>query len=117
VVPSESDDLRRKIMQAGFEKFIKERKYLTNVTPATVEWYTHAFKWLDTDTPSQENLKVAVLKMRARGLKATGCNSAIRALNAYTLGKCRPGSEVQPCLQASEDRSIERAAMCIADVL
>jgi integrase/recombinase XerD len=70
-------------MQALFEKFIQERKYLANVTEATIQWYTHALKWLDTDTPSQENLRAAVLKMRDKGLKATGCNSAIRALNSY----------------------------------
>jgi len=27
-----------------FEQFIRERLYLHNVSPATVEWYTHAFK-------------------------------------------------------------------------
>lgn len=70
-------------MQARFKQFIQERKYLSNVTEATVQWYTHAFKWLDTDMPSQEDLKAAVLKMRQKGLKATGCNSAISALNSY----------------------------------
>jgi integrase/recombinase XerD len=70
-------------MQAGFEEFIKERKYLTNVTPSTIEWYTHAFKYLDTDRPSLEDLKTAVIRMRENGLKATGTNSALRALNAY----------------------------------
>lgn len=75
-------------MQASFERFIQDRKYLTNVTPATIEWYTHAFKWLDTNAPSQEDLRAAVLRMRERGLKATGCNSAIRALNAYTHWAC-----------------------------
>lgn len=70
-------------MQTGFERFISERRYLANVTEATIQWYTHAFKWLETDAPSQEDLKAAVLKMRAKGLRATGCNSAIRALNAY----------------------------------
>ena len=34
-------------------------------------------------TPSQNELKDAVLRMREKGLKATGCNAAIRAINAY----------------------------------
>jgi len=67
----------------GFSEFIRERQFLSNVSPSTLEWYKHSFKWLDTDSPTQEDLKTAVLKMRAKGLRATGCNSAIRAINAY----------------------------------
>jgi len=67
----------------GFSEFIRERQFLSNVSPSTLEWYKHSFKWLDTESPTQEDLKAAVLKMRAKGLRATGCNSAIRAINAY----------------------------------
>jgi integrase/recombinase XerD len=70
-------------MLPKFQQFINERQYLHNVTPATVEWYTHAFKWLRTESPSQDELKDTVMRMREKGLKATGCNSAIRAINAY----------------------------------
>ena len=68
----------------GFSDFIRERQFLSNVSPSTLEWYKYSFKWLDTDAPTQDDLKAAVLKMRAKGLRATGCNSAIRAINAYT---------------------------------
>ena len=67
----------------GFAQFLRERQYLYNVTPATLEWYTHAFKWLDSEAPSQDGLKEAVLRMREKGLRATGCNSAIQAINCY----------------------------------
>jgi integrase/recombinase XerD len=67
----------------GFSEFIHERKFLSNVSPSTLEWYKHSFKWLPTDSPSQNDLRQAVLRMRERGLKATGCNSAIRAINTY----------------------------------
>jgi len=67
----------------GFSQFIRERQHLSNVSPATLEWYKHSFKWLRTESPSQEELKDAVIRMREKGLKATGCNSAIRAINAY----------------------------------
>lgn len=67
----------------GFSDFIRERQYLTNVSPSTLQWYKYSLKWLDTESPTQEDLKAAVLKMREKGLKATGCNSAIRAINAY----------------------------------
>jgi site-specific recombinase XerC len=84
-------------MQPRFEQFIRERQYLTNVSPATLEWYKHSFKWLPSESPTEQELKDAVIRMREKGLKATGCNSAIRAINAYlhwnTAGtelKCSP---------------------------
>ncbi|MGB7554470.1 MAG: site-specific integrase [Candidatus Korobacteraceae bacterium] len=67
----------------GFSQFSRERQYLSNVSPATLEWYKHSFKWLPSESPTQDDLKDAVLRMREKGLKATGCNSAIRAINAY----------------------------------
>src|SRR5271166_5795088 len=73
----------RKPMLPKFEQFIRERQYLTNVSPATLEWYKHSLKWLRTESPAEDELKGAVLRMREKGLKATGCNSAIRAINAY----------------------------------
>jgi len=68
---------------SSFAAFIQERRYLKNVSPSTVSWYTHAFKWLPSETPTQEQLKDAVMRMRAKGLKETGCNASIRAINAY----------------------------------
>jgi integrase/recombinase XerD len=64
-------------------EFIRERQYVMNVSPATIRWYTSALKWLDTAAPTQEELTRLVVKMRERGLKATGCNAATRAINAY----------------------------------
>lgn len=82
----------------GFQQFIRERQYLTNVSPRTVEWYKNSLKWLPSESPSPEELKDAVMRMREKGLKATGCNCAIRAINAYlhwssagTEKKCGPG--------------------------
>jgi integrase/recombinase XerD len=78
----------------GFSEFIHERQFLSNVSPSTLEWYKYSFKWLRTESPSQEELKEAVLRMREKGLKATGCNSAIRAINTY-LHWANAGSEVK----------------------
>jgi len=84
----------------GFSQFTRERQYLHNVSPATLEWYQNSFKWLRTESPSQDELKDAVIRMREKGLKATGCNSAIRAINAYlhwssagSERKCSAGCE------------------------
>jgi integrase/recombinase XerD len=70
-------------MEARFEQFIRERQFLINVTPATIEWYRNSLKWLRTESPSQADLRDAVLRMRERGLKASGCNSTIQAINCY----------------------------------
>lgn len=77
-----------------FTDFIRERTYLHNVTPATVEWYKHSLKWLRSDSPSKIELQDAVMRMREKGLKATGCNSAIRAINAYLHWKAK-GAEAK----------------------
>ena len=69
-------------MLPEFEQFIKERQYLYNVSPATVSWHTHNLKWLPSMVPTQEELKQVVVRMREKGLRATGCNSAIRSINA-----------------------------------
>lgn len=70
-------------MESRFEQFIRERQYLANVTPATLEWYRRCFKWLPNDSPSQADLKAAVVRMREKGLTAAGCNCVLRCLNAY----------------------------------
>jgi len=38
---------------------------------------------LQSESPTEDELKQVVLRMREKGLRATGCNSAIRSINAY----------------------------------
>ena len=70
-------------MYPRFDQFVRERKYLMNVSPATISWYKHAEKWLPNESPSEQELKAMVIRMREAGLKPTGANAAIRAINAY----------------------------------
>ncbi|GAC1429691.1 MAG: hypothetical protein NVS1B11_10140 [Terriglobales bacterium] len=65
-----------------FEAFIRERKYLQNVTPATLDWYKQSLRWLPTESPTDLQLRDLVINMR-QSRKATGRNCAIRAINAY----------------------------------
>jgi integrase/recombinase XerD len=74
-------------MKAAFAEFIQERRYLSNVTPATVLWYENSLKWISTANPSQDDLRAAVMAMRQKGLSPSGCNSVIRAINAYVHWK------------------------------
>jgi hypothetical protein len=59
-------------------------------------------KW--TESPTQEDPKSAVLNVRAKELRATGYNSAIRAINAYARW-ASAGSEVK-CSPAGKHPSI-----------
>lgn len=70
-------------MLPRFEQFIRERQYLANVSPSTVEWYKNSLRWLDSEAPTQNELKDVVLRMREKRLKPTGCNCLGRAINAY----------------------------------
>jgi integrase/recombinase XerD len=41
-------------MNIGFEQFIRERQYLHNVSPRTIQWYGEAFKWLRNPEPQMK---------------------------------------------------------------
>ena len=62
-------------MEPRFEQFIRERKFLSNVTPATIEWYRDSFKWLPAESPTADELKAAVLLMREKGKNAARCHA------------------------------------------
>jgi integrase/recombinase XerD len=78
----------------SFSNFLRERRYLHNVSPATIAWYTHNFKWMPSATPTKAELQDMVIRMREKGLKATGCNSAIQAINAYLHWESK-GSQIK----------------------
>ncbi|HVN17453.1 MAG TPA: tyrosine-type recombinase/integrase [Dongiaceae bacterium] len=73
-----------------FEQFIKERQYLQNVSPRTVQWYQESLKWLRVEEPTEANLKDFVFRMREKNLKPTSCNNRIRAVNAYLKWSSSP---------------------------
>ncbi len=99
---------------AGFEQFIKERLYLQNVSPRTVEWYRQAFAWLSAEDPTQEDLTSLAVRMREHGLKATSCNNRIRAINAYLkwrgsalhMGRMKEPARVLPCFKPEDIQRI-----------
>jgi integrase len=80
-----------------FDQFLKERRYLGNVSERTIEWYEQAFKWLPNENPTEAEVKHAVITMREEGLSARSINSYHTALNAYLHclkspdTKCHPG--------------------------
>lgn len=121
-------------MLPKFEQFIKERQYLHNVSPATVSWYTHNFKWMPSESPTEDELKAMVVRMREKGLRATGCNSAIRSINAYLKWSGSPlkipqmkepqfilptytGSQIQLLLNWKAKRATERRMSALIALL
>jgi site-specific recombinase XerD len=66
-----------------FERFLKERKFLKNVSERTLGWYRESFKWLGNENPTHDDLTDLVVRMREKGLSSASCNNRIRAVNAY----------------------------------
>jgi integrase/recombinase XerD len=66
-----------------FDQFLREKRLCQNVSPATLSWYEQSLKTLGTENPTDDDLKQFVITLRQRGLKATGVNCKIRAVNSY----------------------------------
>ena len=73
-----------------FQQFLRERRYLQNITPKTVAWYEAA--WLAFSRASGEGLpprlttgavQQFVVALRDRGVAPVTCNTWIRALNVF----------------------------------
>jgi hypothetical protein len=60
-----------------FALFLREKTFLTGISPKTVRPYQQAFNCyvrLSGDMPTKEGLKTFVIKMRESGLSVGGCN-------------------------------------------
>jgi integrase/recombinase XerD len=99
-------------MLPRFDQFIRERKYLYNVTDRTVEWYENSLRWLPCEDPTQEQINATIVHMRERGLKETSVNTALRCVNAYlhwntgTEGGCGTACQHPKGRRLKEPRSV-----------
>jgi site-specific recombinase XerD len=78
-----------------FQQFLRERTYITNVTPSTREWYQWAWKAFNATQATaleraarapligKADLQRFVVELRARGVKPITCNTCVRALNGF----------------------------------
>jgi len=80
-----------------FEQFLRERRYLKNVSPKTIEWYETAWKGFLATQPSglalsvierpdvltRQHLNAFVVGLRDRGVRPVTVNTWLRAINAY----------------------------------
>src|SRR5579883_1938604 len=78
-------------MRQLFERFVKERKYLKNVTPKTVDWYWNSWAALcgksvwatSSDMPPKEYWTARIAELREQGVSASSVNTYSRAINAF----------------------------------
>jgi integrase/recombinase XerD len=79
-------------LSALFEQFLRERRFLKNVTPKTVTWYQNAFEALTRTVPASAPgdltkplLQDFVVRLRERGLSPVSCNTYVKAINAFLV--------------------------------
>ena len=70
-----------------FEWFIREKTFLNNVTPKTVSFYRQSFKaytqTIGEVMPDRFISNDFVIKLRERGMAATGAHVYIRGVNSF----------------------------------
>lgn len=73
-------------MELLFAQFLKERKYLHNLSETTLNYYQEVFNNFRNSGFSEltkESLTGVVIKLRERGVKVGAINSYIRGINAF----------------------------------
>lgn len=84
-------------LESLFQQFLRERRYLKNVSPKTLVWYESAWKALLTSQSpglaqvalngtaplTRAHLTTFVVALRDRGLRPVSVNTWLRAINAY----------------------------------
>ena len=80
-----------------FEQFLRERRYLKNVSPKTITWYETSWKSLCATQPlgpasttidsdhvvTRQHLSGFVVALRDRGVRPVTVNTWLGAINAY----------------------------------
>jgi site-specific recombinase XerD len=75
-------------MDKLFEQFLREKKYLQNLSWRTLDIYGRSFKEYkrvinSDELPTPDTLKEFVIGLKERGLKATAINCYARSINAF----------------------------------
>ncbi|HEV7397632.1 MAG TPA: tyrosine-type recombinase/integrase [Pyrinomonadaceae bacterium] len=87
------------MMKELFAEFLKEKRYLCNLSPKTLDSYQQAFNCyvrLGCGTPTKDGLKDFVVNMRESGLSAGGCNVYIRSINSFLSWLLESGHIPEP---------------------
>ena len=68
-----------RMLRMSFNDFIRERRYLNNVSPATISWYTHAFKWLPFESPRHISIHRKTHAVGRADRRTVRCSYALRS--------------------------------------
>lgn len=84
----EYEETREKsTIETLFEQFIREKRYLANLSERTLHSYGQVFdrwmRFIGTEIPTEENLPNFIMGMREAGLTITTCNISIRSFNSF----------------------------------
>lgn len=74
------------MLQKAFDQFIREKRFLTNVSPKTIKYYGFVFNiWKNyiNEFPDKLNVKEFVIKVQESGVSPFTANSYIRGINSF----------------------------------
>ena len=104
-----------------FARFLRERRFLKNVTPKTIIWYETAFQALTRtvvvsgpDDLSKSALQDFVVGLRERGLSPVSCNTYGKAINAL-LAWLRTEGHLAEALSLPPQRTEKRVVRTLSD--
>ena len=93
-----------------FAQFIKEKRYVANLSERTIHSYeNHVFKrWMKYvgEMPTKQNLTQFVVKMREAGLSVATCNITIRSFNSFLSWLSENGHEPLKVQQLKAEKRI-----------
>ena len=72
-------------MQKLFDQFLREKRFLNNVSPTTLKYYQYVYnRWMDYigEMPDKQNVKEFVIKIQESGVTVYTANSYIRGMNS-----------------------------------
>jgi integrase/recombinase XerD len=83
-------------MEVLYEQFIREKEYLLNVSPRTLDGYRWAWKAFEPTlkgkpTVSKADVLVRVAELRSRGLSTVSVNTYLRSINAFCSWMLKEG--------------------------
>jgi len=102
-------------MHPRFEQFIREKRYLLNVSENTCRWYRYAFTCLQNPEPDEQYLRELIVRMRERGVSPETCNSVLRVINTYLrwsgsnvrMKKLKTGQKIPPTFTPGDIRKFQ----------
>lgn len=88
-------------MEVLYEQFIREKEYLLNVSPRTVEGYKWAWKAFEPalkgkDAVTKADVLMRVAELRSQGLSTVTVNTYLRSVNAFCSWMLKEGHSSTP---------------------